>query len=283
MTYEEKKSLYESIMLDVARIVKQKLNEAYESGILKKFIEFSKDEAKKRKKYLELILLVEGKAFNVINVKYDGMTFDGIYKNPFSDLSDDNIYGKKYFVGNELDKALKRNSHSFDVIRKMTLDNHLSCVVLIDWEKVKNDRSEDVIAGLFINPQGTKEIYDAIKKTSERGKNKIIQIENDPKKWTSAEWKDVYARIKDEYGKFKKENGDKAALELSETINDLVANKDFMGYLNRVLQTSVDKKIATKYLYCFLLDLPSLWINNTLKKDDKFMKLFKKFHSDNKD
>ena len=283
MTYEEKKSLYESIMLDVARIVKQKLNEAYESGILKKFIEFSKDEAKKQKKYLELILLVDGKAFNVINVKYDGTTFNGIYKNPFSDLSDDNIYGKKYFVGNELDKALKRNSHGFDVIRKMTLDNHLSCVVLVDWAKVKNDRSEDVIAGLFINPKGTEEIYDAIKKTTERGKNKIIQIEKDPKKWTSAEWKDVYARIKDEYGKFKKENGDKTALELSETINDLVADKNFMGYLNKVLQTSVDKKTATKYLYCFLLNVPSLWINNTLRKDDKFMNLFKKFHPDNKD
>ena len=139
-----------------------------------------------RKKYLELILLVDSKAFNVINVKYDGTTFNWIYKNPFSDLSDDNIYGKKYFVGNELDKALKMNSHGFNVIRKMTLDNHLSCVVLVDWEKVKNDRAEDVIARLFINLLGTKEIYDAIKKTIERGKNKIIQIGNDTKKWTSA-------------------------------------------------------------------------------------------------
>lgn len=284
MTYEERKSLYESIMTDVARIVKSHLNEAYNSNILKKFIEFSKEEAKKHKDYLEIHYIVEGRNFEILNVKYDGTVFNGIYKNHLSDLSDDNIYGNQFYVGTEIKKVLKGETPSFERIRNITSKtNHLSCLVLVDWNDIKNDYSKEVIAALFINPAGTKEFYDSMKKSLDRKQEKVIKISDDPKKWTTAEWKDVYSKIKNNYNKFKNEYGDKAALELSETVNKLVANQNVITALNKILQTSLDKKTATKYLYCFLLDIKSLWFNRTLKKDERFLKIYQKFHPDKKD
>ena len=271
-------------MADVARIVKSHLNEAYSSNILKKFIEFSKEEAKKHKDYLEIHYIAEGRNFEMLNVKYDGTVFNGIYKNHLSDLSDDNIYGNRFYVGTEIKKVLKGETPSFERIRNITSKtNHLSCLVLVDWNDIKNDYSKEVIAALFINPAGTKEFYDSMKKSLDRKQEKVIKISDDPKKWTTAEWKDVYSRIKNEDNKFKEEHGDKAALELSETVNKLVANQNVITAMNRILQTSLDKKTATKYLYCFLLDVESLWFNKMLKRDERFLKIYNKFHPDKKD
>jgi hypothetical protein len=50
MTYNEKKSLYESIMKEVAWQVKRSLNESYNSSIVRKLIEMTKEISKKNPK-----------------------------------------------------------------------------------------------------------------------------------------------------------------------------------------------------------------------------------------
>lgn len=43
MTYNEKKSLYESIMTEIAKKVKRSLNEAYSSSVVKEFTKLTMD------------------------------------------------------------------------------------------------------------------------------------------------------------------------------------------------------------------------------------------------
>ena len=226
MTYQDKKALYEQIMSEVALIVKKKLNEAYESSILKKFIAYAQTYAKKSNKYYEIHFISNGKNYDIMNLRYDGVFYNGIYKNNLSDLTDDNIYGKKFYEHDELTKVLKGNKPSWKNLKKATAGRKISCLVLVDWEEVKKSDDAEAIAGLFIEEKGTAEILAAVQKSAERHKNKKVEIDtsNDPRKLTSAKWKDAFSKIKKNYLKFKNERGDKAALELSDTINKMSNN-----------------------------------------------------------
>ena len=61
MTEQQTKVLYEQIMSEVALMVKKRLNEAYDSSALKKFIAFAQSLAKKNNKYYEIHFIKNGK------------------------------------------------------------------------------------------------------------------------------------------------------------------------------------------------------------------------------
>jgi len=120
MTEQQTKVLYEQIMSEVALMVKKRLNEAYDSGALKKFIAFAQSLAKKNNKYYEIHFIKNGKNYDVINVRYDGTLYNGTYKNCLSDLTDDNIYGKKFYEHDDLTKVLKGKSPSWKNLKQST-------------------------------------------------------------------------------------------------------------------------------------------------------------------
>ena len=185
-------------MSEVALIVKKKLNESYESSILKKFIAYAQAYAKKSNKYYEIHFISNGKNYDIMNLRYDGVFYNGIYKNNLSDLTADNIYGKKFYEHDELNKVLKGNKPSWKNLKKATASRKISCLVLVDWEEVKKSDDAEAIAGLFIEEKGTAEILAAVQKSAERHKNKKVEIDtyNDPRKLTSAKWKDAFSKIK---------------------------------------------------------------------------------------
>ena len=150
MSDRQSKVLYEQIMSEVALIVKKRLNEAYESSALKKFIAFAQSLAKKNNKYYEIHFIKNGKNYDVINVRYDGTLYKGTYKNCLSDLTDDNIYGKKFYEHDDLTKVLKEKTPSWKNLKQSTTGQKISCVVLVDWEEVKKSDNAEVLAGLFI-------------------------------------------------------------------------------------------------------------------------------------
>ena len=280
MNKQQTKALYEQIMSEVALIVKKKLNEAYESSALKKFIAFAKSLAKKNNKYYEIHFIKNGKNYDVINVRYDGTLYNGTYKNCLSDLTDDNIYGKKFYEHDDLTKVLKGKTPSWKNLKQSTTGQKISCVVLVDWEEVKKSDNAEVLAGLFINENGTRQILAAIQKNIDRSKEKTVQLDtsNDPRKWTAAKWKDIFANIKNDYTKFKKQRGDKAALELSETVNKLSGNDNVLAAMSKLFGYKIEKDTAVRFLYVFLLDGKHYGWLNPMFKDDRFVKLFKKYN-----
>jgi hypothetical protein len=267
-------------MSEVALMVKKRLNEAYESSALKKFIAFAQSLAKKNNKYYEIHFIKNGKNYDVINVRYDGTLYNGIYKNCLSDLTDDNIYGKKFYEHDDLTKVLKGKTPSWKNLKQSTTGRKISCVVLVDWEEVKKSDNAEALAGLFIEENGTRQILASIQKNIDRGKEKIVKIDtsNDPRKWTAAKWKDVFANIKNDYTKFKKERGDKAALELSETVNKLSGNDNVLAAMSKLFGYRIEKDTAVRFLYVFLLDGKHYEWLNPMFKDDRFVKLFKKYN-----
>lgn len=280
MTERQSRLLYEQIMNEVALIVKKKLNEAYESSALKKFIAFAQSLAKKNKNYYEIHFINNGKDYNIINVNYAGMLYKGINKNCLSDLTDDNIYENKFYEHDELIKVLKGKSPSWKNLKQSTVGRNISCVVLVDWGKIRKNDDTEALAGLFIEENGTKQILAAIQKNIDRSKEKQVQLDtsNDPRRWNAAEWKYIFAKIKDDYTKFKKERGDKAALELSETVNKLSGDDNVLAAMSKLFGYKIEKNIAARFLYVFLLDVKHYGWLNPMFKDDRFVRLFKKFN-----
>lgn len=86
--------------------------------------------------------------------------------------------------------------------------------------------------------------------------------------------------IKDDYTKFKKERGDKAALELSATVNKLSGNDNVLAAMSKLFGYKIEKDTAVRYLYVFLLDGKHYGWLNPMFKDDRFIKLFKKYNPD---
>ena len=280
MNKQQAKALYEQIMSEVALVIKKRLNEAYDSGTLKKFIAFAQSLAKKNSKYYEIHFIRNGKNYDVINVRYDGTLYNGTYKNCLSDLTDDNIYGKNFYEHDDLIKVLKGKSPSWKNLKQSTIGRKISYIVLVDWEEIKKSDNAEVLACLFIEENGTRQILASIQKNINRSKEKTVQISDDPRKWDAAKWKDVYAMIKDDYTKFKKERGDKAALELSATVNKLSGNDNVLAAMSKLFGYKIEKDTAVRYLYVFLLDGKHYGWLNPMFKDDRFIKLFKKYNPD---
>ncbi len=262
-----------------------KLNESFDSNILKKFIAFAQDYAKKNNKYYEIHFLWQNQSFDMFNIKYDGTVLKGTYRPALSDLSDDNIVSGKFYEGSDLFRVLKGRKAMYNTMKQMTVGKQFSFLILIDWEEVKRDRDAEVIAAIIIEPNGTKQIYDAIHKGLERRDAKKVEakfIDGNSKEDKAAIWKDVYKSIRSAYDKFKKENGDKAALELSDAVKTLVNNQDCINTMNKLFDMKLDKETATKYLYAFLLEIKTGWRENPLEKDKRFIRLYNKFHPENK-
>ena len=257
-----------------------KLNESFDSNILKKFIAFSQDYAKKNNKYYEIRWVWAAQSFDMFNIKYDGTVLKGTYRPALSDLSDDNIVSGKFYEGSDLFRVLKGRKAMYNSMKQMTVGKQFSFLILIDWEEVKRDKDAEVIAAMIIEPKGTKEIYDASQRGIKRKEDKVIKINNDPNVAKTAYWKDTYKKIRSAYDKYKKENGDKAALELADAVKTLVNNQDCINTLNKMFDTRFDKETATKYLYLFLLGYKEPWLRRPFEKDERFMRLYKKFNKE---
>lgn len=237
-------------MTEVSEIIKRRLNESYESSVLKKFIDYARSYAKKNNKYYEIHFVMNGRSYDMINIKYDGELLKGTYRNALSGLTDDNIVSGNFYKHEDLFRVLKGQKAQWDTMVKMTQNRSYSFLLLVDYEEVKRNKSTEVAAAIIIEKNGTKQIFDAAKKSEERKDKKIIQIEKDPKKWTVAEWKDVYACIKKDYDEFKKTHGDKAALFLSKTVNSMMKDDRVKNVLRQQLR---DGKDMTRFLYGFML------------------------------
>lgn len=280
MTHFQSKKLYEEIMAEVAVAVKKIINESYESGALKKFIAFAQSLAKKDNKDYEIHFICNGKDYDVINVRYDGTLYDGIHRNCLSGLTDDNIYGNRFYVRDDLSKVLKGKEPTWKSLKQSTAGRKVSCLALVDWNEVRKNDAADALAAVFVEEKGTAQIFAAVHKSSDRRKQKEIKMETDPKKWTAAEWKDVFSNIKDDYAKFKKEKGDKAALELSETVNRMSANETVLVAMSRLFGYKIEKMQAVRFLYVFLLDGRHYGWLDPMFKDKRFVELYKKYNPD---
>lgn len=264
-------------------MTKKHINESYDSNILKKFIAYAKDYAKKNNKYYEIHFVWQNQSFDMINVKYDGTLLKGTYRPALSDLSDDNIVSGNFYKTEDLFRVLKGQKAQWNTMKSMTVGKKFSFIVLVDWEEVKRNKNTEVIAAMIIEPNGTKQIYDAIHKGLERRDAKKVEaqfIDGNSKEDKAAIWKDVYKSIRKAYDKFKADNGDKAALELSDSVKKLVNNQDCINTMNKLFDMRLDKETATKYLYAFLLDIKTGWRYNPLEKDERFVRLYRKFHSE---
>jgi hypothetical protein len=200
-------------------------------------------------------------------------------KTDFSDLQTGDMV---VLVDEHLDNiALPNDDGNFEGVPVDVQGTKLSGTVSdnIQWKIRKNDDTE-ALAGLFINENGTKQILAAIQKTNDRSKEKTVQPDtsNDPRRWNAAEWKYIFAKIKDDYTKFKKEHGDKAALELSETVNKLSGDDNVLAAMSKLFGYKIEKNIAARFLYVFLLDVKHYGWLNPMYKDDRFVRLFKKFN-----
>ena len=47
-----------------------------------------------------------------------------------------------------------------------------------------------------------------------------------------------------------------------------------------MFDTRFDKETATKYLYLFLLGYKESWLRRPFEKDERFMRLYKKFNKE---
>jgi hypothetical protein len=251
-------------------MVAKQLNEAFDSNILKKFIAYAKEYTKKNNGYYEIRWCWASQTFDMFKIKPDGTVLKGTYRPSLSNLSDDNILGKKFYENSELPNVLKGRKATYNSIKSMTLGKEISFLFLIDYEEVRKNKDADVFAVMFINPEGTKQIYDASMKGIKRSN---IKAEDEEKK-------KAFQTIRKLYDDYKKQNGDKAALELTDAVKKLVNNQDCIKTLNKMFNIQIDKETAAKYLYLFLLGYKEEWLRRPFERDERFMRLYDKFNEE---
>ena len=181
MTYNEKKTLYESIMNEIAKQVKyalnksEHINESYQSSIITSFINIAQKLSKNGKQYVvEIYGNISNEYVSFIRGKrgYNSNKFD--FK--FGDLTDECFDGQilKGKKAQDCCDSLKRDTEAALAITSWNEDDEV-------YSKQKDDFVHKVLYAVKFSEKGIEMCKEIKEKRNQRQENKKVPTENDIK------------------------------------------------------------------------------------------------------
>lgn len=281
-------------MKDVARIVrkhidahfpeKNSLNESFQSHLISQFLKKSMQIAAERKKDMQIAFIANGKLFRIYMLDDKGKYSKAAsYSVPLETITDDDLQDKHILRLMELGKLFRTDKPNTELIVKNTKERKLAALVLIEdnTHKAPFYNTKEIPAmTLLINPSGCDKIAKMLKKYNDRQEQKkFIPGKFTDKELRGIDYKMMYSQIRKEYKEYKKEFGDKLALQMTETINNLSKNENFQAVMKKEYGSGTTKQNMQAYLYAFLLDQKDTFgFVSWMKKNKKFIELYNRFH-----
>jgi len=257
--------------------IKNKLNESFSSSILTSFFNEVRDIASQNKGnnsfevYQDLYFIYNGKSALIGWQGSDGN--HSKIKLPLGDISDKFIFGGRSYKKEEICQFLNTSQISLKVIANNTVGKQISCIVAC------NSKQYDKInLGIFFTAEGTRAIKDMYVKRSQRA-----EASQDPEltgnQQKISDWKSLYNNIKSSYKKYKEKYGDKQAMKLSSTVNNLSSNKNVVDFIKAECG-ELKKSEIQAYLYSYFLDSDAFKFTKFMDRDKRFRILHDQFHPD---
>lgn len=272
----------QTVTEELFKQMNKKLNEAFESSLVREFLMKSQHVAKERKTDMQIGFIWRGKLNRIYILDYYGKLYKGEVAVPLGSVKNDSIYQKKIFEEKDLANVLKTNNPTTEVLVSATGKKNIAALVLIEdktYSAPYYNKKEVPTYALLIDAKGCQEIVDMIKKHNERQEDKKYK----PVQWTEkdiriVEFKEMFKRIRQNYKEYKKEYGDKMALELTETVQKLSDVPNFQVAMRREYG-SISRGNIQFYLYVFLLDFEDRFgFVRWMKNNKQLVALYNKFH-----
>ena len=272
----------QAITAELFKQMNNKLNEAFESSLVRDFLMKSQQVAKERKTDMQIAFLWRGKLMRMYILGENGKLYKGGYSVPLGSVKNDSIYQKQILGWHELGKILKTDKPNTELLVSITAKKRVAALVLIEdntHSAPYYDKKELPVYTLLIEEKGCQEIISMVQKSKERQEQKKFK----PMPWTEkniklAEHKQIFERIRNYYKEYKKEFGDKLALEMTETVQKLSNVENFQVAMRREYG-SISKGNIQAYLYAFLLDQQDTFgFVRWMKNNKQLVALYNHFH-----
>lgn len=257
----------------------QHLNESYKSNNIKGFLMWAQTCAKEdeNKRYWDIIFIAAGKAQKIMYVTPQDGEIRKYYKTiPLGEIKDSQIYLEKFFTGKQAIKSvIKTDDVTIKTLCRLTEKSRTSCLVIMPDKEPKGEPT----SVMFLEGSATEEIKKMITKSNERKESKAPQKQTDRQAIIS-DIRQKFANVKKKYAEYRKKYGDKEAMRLSDAVNSLAANPEFVSLVKKNAG-DLDKKEIAYCLYFFLLDIEDPFrFLSWMRKDQRLRKLYKSFHPD---
>ena len=156
---------------------------------------------------------------------------------PLGTVKNDDIYQHKVLNSDELKKVIKKTDEpNIKYLIEHTKNVFGGALVFVKFplKRPYYDPEEIPTLTLFIDKSGMEKILQMLKKSEERKETKKFK----PVQWTEkdikiAEHRQMFERIRKYYQNYKKEFGDKLALEMAETVQKLSNVENFQVAMRR--------------------------------------------------
>lgn len=195
MTTAQKDQLYEKIMQSISKTLTElmnesaALNESFKSSVIRQFIDYCSEYAKKYHTDLEVKILYNSGRFRIFSINRDGEYRNNGILN-VGDLTDNNIHKERFFKTDELRNIIKTNKRMYiNTLSEFIHQNRLFDKGLSIIFAESNNPLKTIVASIFVNKEGTDQIRKMIDKHKQREKDK-----NSGLKLTDAQSKIDYQR-----------------------------------------------------------------------------------------
>jgi len=273
----------QAITAEFFKQMNNKLNEAFESSLVRDFLMNSQIVAKKNKEDYQIAFIFDGGFYGMYNFHSNGQLYKASNAVPLGTVKNNDIYQHKILGADELKKVIKKTDEpNIEYLIEHTKNiTGLGALVFVKFplKRPYYDPKEIPTLTLLIEKSGIIKILQMLKKSEDRKEDKKFK----PVEWTEkdikiAEHKQMFERIRNYYKEYKKEFGDKLALEMTETVQKLSNVENFQVAMRREYG-SISKGNIQAYLYAFLLDQQDTFgFVRWMKNNKQLVALYNHFH-----